>query len=230
MRYYISNRLISGGKDTSGWRLPGPALEHAVIDVIVRHLQDAAAAHHVLAQPEAGLAEAVQTSVADLVTRLQRQGGQVGAALLTKGKIARGQIDLELSPKTLASAFGMAADHLHPDLIHITASFDLRRRGVEAKVIAGDMAPQPDPHLRSMLIRAHGWARDLKAGVQLMEIARRESVPSAFLRTRAQLAFLSPKIQAAILDGTQPPELTLRRLVSVIHPLDWSEQELLFGF
>ncbi len=99
LRYYVSNRLISGGKDTSGWRLPGPALENAVIDVIVRHLQDAAVAHQVLAQPEAGLAEAVQTSVADLVTRLQRQGGQVGAALLTKGKIARGQIDLEFNPK-----------------------------------------------------------------------------------------------------------------------------------
>ncbi|WP_226698656.1 hypothetical protein [Ruegeria profundi] len=92
------------------------------------------------------------------------------------------------------------------------------------------MAPQPDPHLRSMLIRAHGWARDLKAGVQLMEIARQEGVPGAFIRTRAQLAFLSPKIQAAILDGTQPPELTLKRLVSVTHPLDWAEQERHFGF
>lgn len=230
LRYYVSNRLISGGKDISGWRLPGPALEHAVIDVIARHLQEAAAAHQVLAQPEAGSAEAVQTSVAALVIRLQRQGGQVGAALLAKGKIAPGQIDLELNPECLANAVGIAADHLHPDLTHITASFGLRRRGVEAKVIAGDMAPQPDPHLRSMLIRAHGWARDLKAGVQLMEIARRESVPGAFIRTRAQLAFLSPKIQAAILDGTQPPELTLKRLVSVTHPLDWSEQERLFVF
>ncbi len=230
LRYYISNRLISGGKDISGWRLPGPALEHAVMDVIVRHLQDAAAAHQVLAQPEAGSAEAVQTSVADLVTRLLGHGCQIGAALLAKAKLARGQIDLEFNPKTLASALGIAADHLHPDLTHVTASFDLCRRGVEAKVIAGDMAPQPDPHLRSMLIRAHGWARDLKAGVQLMEIARRESVPDAFIRTRAQLAFLSPKIQTAILDGSQPPELTLKRLVSVTHPLEWSEQERLFGF
>ncbi|WP_170331380.1 recombinase family protein [Ruegeria arenilitoris] len=230
LRYYISNRLISGGKDISGWRLPGPALENAVIDVIVRHLQDAAAAHRVLAQPEAGSAEAVQTSIADLVTRLRAQGCQVGAELLANGRIVRGQISLELNRKTLASALGIAADHLHPDLKLITASFDLRRRGVEAKVVAGDMAPQPDPHLRSMLIRAHGWARDLKAGVQLKDIARREKLPGAFIRTRAQLAFLSPKIQAAILDGTQPPELTLKRLVSVTHPLDWSEQERQLGF
>ncbi|MCG7519078.1 hypothetical protein [Ruegeria sp. Ofav3-42] len=79
-------------------------------------------------------------------------------------------------------------------ILYTSPATSIRRRGVEAKVIAGEMAPQPDPHLRSMLIRAHGWARDLKAGVQLMEIARRESVPGAFIRTRAQLAFLSPKI------------------------------------
>ena len=230
LRYYISNRLISGGKDISGWRLPGPALENVVIDVIVRQLQDAAITHRVLALPEAGSAEAVQTSVADLVTRLQGQGGQFGADILASGRIARGQIDLELNRKTLASALGIAPDHLHPDLTHITASFDLRRRGVEAKVIAGDMAPQPDPHLCSMLIRAHGWARDLKAGVQLMEIARQERVLGTFIRTRAQLTFLSPTIQAAILDGTQSTELTLKRRVSVTHALDWAEQECLFDF
>ncbi|WP_171209727.1 MULTISPECIES: recombinase family protein [unclassified Ruegeria] len=230
LRYYVSNRLLSGGKDIAGWRLPGPALENAVIDVIVRHLRDAAITHRVLVQPEAGSAEALQTSVANLVTRLQHQGGQVGVGILASGGIVRGHIYLELNPKTLASALGIAADHLNPDLTYITASFDLRRRGVEAKVIAGDMAPQPDPHLRSMLIRAHGWARDLKAGVQLMEIAQRENLPGAFIRTRAQLAFLSPKIQTAILEGTQPPELTLKRLASKTHPLDWTEQESQFGF
>ncbi len=211
LRYYVSNRLISVGKDISGWRLPGPVLEHAVIDVIVRHRHDAAATHQVLAQHEAGLAAVIQTPIADLVTRLQRQAGQVGAVTLANGRIARGQIDLELNTNTLASVLGTAANQLHPDLTHITTSFDLRRRGVEVKVIAGDMAPQPDPHLRSILIQTYGCTRDLKAGVQLMEVARRESFPGAFIRTRAQLAFLSPKIQTAILDGTQPPELTLKR-------------------
>ncbi len=69
-------------------------------------------------------------------------------------------------------ALGLAADQLNPDLTNITASFNFRRRSVEIKVIAGDLASQSDPYLRSMLIRAHGWVRDLKAGVQLMEIAR----------------------------------------------------------
>ncbi|WP_234219489.1 hypothetical protein [Ruegeria pomeroyi] len=117
-----------------------------------------------------------------------------------------------------------------PDLLQVIAPFDLRRRGVETKIIVGDAHPDPDPHFHAMLIRAHGWARELKSGVQLSNIAHREKVPGSFIRNRTQLAFLSPKIQAAILEGTQPPELTLKRLVSITHPLDWAEQERFFGF
>ena len=55
-------------------------------------------------------------------------------------------------------------------------------------------------------------------------------IPDPSLRTRLPLAFLSPRIQAAILEGAQPPDLTLERIVRAGVPLDWSEQERLFGF
>ncbi|HBS49006.1 MAG TPA: hypothetical protein DEA05_02430 [Rhodobacteraceae bacterium] len=85
-------------------------------------------------------------------------------------------------------------------------------------------------HLRAMLIRAHGWAKKLKSGTQLSDIARCEYLPGSFIRNRAQLAFLSPKIQAAFLDGTQPPELPLKHLVSVTLPLGWCDQKQMLGF
>lgn len=230
LHYYVSNRLISGGPDPTGWRLPGPALEKTVRDIIVTHLQTAARSHRVLSRPDAGNAEALYQSVQDLVEQLATAGGAGCADWISSGTLRRGQIGIELDRKQLARALGVPADALHPALVQVTAPFDLRRRGVEAKIIAGEARPEPDPHLRAMLIRAHGWVRDMKSGVQLSDIALRESLPGAFIRTRAQLAFLSPKIQAAILEGTQPPELTLKRLVSVTHPLEWAEQERLFGF
>lgn len=49
------------------------------------------------------------------------------------------------------------------------------------------------------------------------------------MRSRLELAFLSPRLHAAILAGTQPPELTLERLVRTGIPLDWREQERQFG-
>ncbi|WP_170368195.1 recombinase family protein [Ruegeria arenilitoris] len=230
LRYYVSNRLISGGTDPTGWRLSGPALETAVSNIVITHLQEASASHRILARPEAGSASVIKSAVAELATRLRDTGGTICAGLLASGTLKRGRICLDLDGKALASALGHSPDDLNPDLLRIEAPFDLRRRGVEAKIIAGDVQPHPDPHLRSMLVRAHGWVRNLKSGVQLVNIAREEQVPASFIRTRAQLAFMSPKIQAAILDGSQPPELTLKRLVSVTHPLDWAEQERIFGF
>ncbi|GGL58270.1 recombinase family protein [Wenxinia marina] len=41
-RYYVSNRLVGGGPDPAGWRLPAPTLERAVAGAIGRHLVAAA--------------------------------------------------------------------------------------------------------------------------------------------------------------------------------------------
>lgn len=53
LRYYVSNRLIAGGRDPSGCRLPGPALEATVVRLLAAHLTDCAAVHRLLAAPEA---------------------------------------------------------------------------------------------------------------------------------------------------------------------------------
>lgn len=51
-------------------------------------------------------------------------------------------------------------------------------------------------------------------------IAHKAGHHDAFIRTRASLAFLFPKIQRAICDGTLPPELTLHRILQRPIPLD----------
>ena len=38
-RYYVSNRLISGGVDPTGWRLPARQFETAVVKAITDHLR-----------------------------------------------------------------------------------------------------------------------------------------------------------------------------------------------
>jgi site-specific DNA recombinase len=46
----------------------------------------------------------------------------------------------------------------------------------------------------------------------------------------ARLAFLSPEITTAILDGRQPVQLTAERLSRLADlPLDWSEQRTVLG-
>jgi len=44
------------------------------------------------------------------------------------------------------------------------------------------------------------------------------------IRTRIPLAFLAPKLQAAILDGRQPAQFPVARFIREDIPLDWTEQ------
>ena len=110
-----------------------------------------------------------------------------------------------------------------------SAPVSLRRRGVEAKLVVGDPKPSPDPVLLRTLTEAHLWADALRTGTPIKAVAGEAGRHDVFIRTRGQLAFLSPKIQAAICAGTQPTEITLKRILARPVPLAWEVQERLYG-
>lgn len=66
-------------------------------------------------------------------------------------------------------------------------------------------------------------------GLSLAQLARREGRCRTQLTRLLRISFLSPKIVEAIVDGTQPKGLTRRMLLSCDLPIDWAEQERLFG-
>lgn len=62
------------------------------------------------------------------------------------------------------------------------------------------------------------------------ELARKLGIgPKNFTRL-VRLNYLAPDIIAAVLDGTQPDELTCQSLMAVDLPMDWSLQRRLLGF
>ena len=116
------------------------------------------------------------------------------------------------------------------DPIEILEPFTVRRRGVERKIVLGDARPASDKTLQRTLGRTLNWRDSILAGERKEALAEDEGVSSRFLRDRLQLAFLSPVIMTAILNGTQPVDLSTNILVRSDIPLDWSEQERMFGF
>lgn len=84
--------------------------------------------------------------------------------------------------------------------------------------------------MRKTLVKALVWLDDLKSGVSITELAKREQVSQRYLRSRLQMAFLSPTIMSAILEGQQPTHLTTETFVRTDIPLDWAEQARAFCF
>jgi hypothetical protein len=63
--------------------------------------------------------------------------------------------------------------------------------------------------------------------LSLQELAKRDRISRRYIRRPVGLAFLSPRLVEAILQGRQPVELTATRLTELDLPLDWGEQHRL---
>ncbi|MEO0343596.1 MAG: hypothetical protein AAF198_09170 [Pseudomonadota bacterium] len=110
-----------------------------------------------------------------------------------------------------------------------TFDVELKKRGVERKLVLPTQLLQPDPVLIDTLAKATIWLEDLKAGLSITAIVQKHEHAESYVQSRLQLPFLLPKIQGAILEGRQPAELTAKAISRMKIPTDWKEQENLFG-
>ena len=102
--------------------------------------------------------------------------------------------------------------------------FSRRRRGVETRLISGQIEPRPDAVLQQNLARAHRWAKAIRAGQSLAHIAASEQRSESAVRSRLTLAFLAPQVQRAILKGTLSPHWTTGAVLRLNLPADWTAQ------
>jgi DNA invertase Pin-like site-specific DNA recombinase len=222
-RYYVSSRLLSArSKITDGWRLPAKPLEQQVAAAIAAHLTLSAA--HLLTAPTPAKLERVQTRLPQ-ISLPDRVSG-----VLESCRIEPGRLVLELSGKALAEGLEVDVDDLASARLKLEATFRVRRRGVESRLVIGVGTPRLDEKLIRAIAIAYAWLEDVRAGLSLSDIAKRQNCTPAFIRQRLQLAFLSPAIVTRILVGRQPPELTLTNLVAKGFPSDWDEQWQELGF
>ena len=127
---------------------------------------------------------------------------------------------------------------LSPDgkTITITIPITLRRLGGRKQVMTQAAQSQRsgerhvDHTLIKALARAHRWRGLLESGRYrtVRALAQAESINESYLCRTLRLTLLSPKLTEAILDGRQPPDLDLAKLLRSI-PTKWEEQETLFS-
>jgi site-specific DNA recombinase len=88
------------------------------------------------------------------------------------------------------------------------------------------MKPSSRDALLAAIAKARSWIEDIRLGrvAALAAVAEREGQVERHIRLLAPLAFLSPRITAAIYDGTAPADLTVTGLAKGL-PYSWAEQE-----
>lgn len=88
------------------------------------------------------------------------------------------------------------------------------------------LAPRVDPALLKAVARAHVWSGILATGevTSIEELADRVQQDRGYVARVIRLAFLAPSIITRILDGHQPADMTLTRLLETDIPVSWARQ------
>ena len=213
-RYYVSQALLQNRKAEAGSiaRVPAPETEKLVCDGVRRHLAAGKEPPAVLADREL-----IERHVARVVVKPQT-------------------LDIGLIPTSEASAQSEnpsltdSAPNLHsPTMIALrwtAPSFAAKKGILHEPSTKPTMKPESRDTLLTAIAKARGWIDDIRLGriASFAGIAQREAVGERHIRLLAPLAFLSPRIIAAIADGTAPADLTVTGLAKAL-PYSWAEQE-----
>ena len=82
-----------------------------------------------------------------------------------------------------------------------------------------------DNAMVKLIARGHRWHRQLFDGTHasIEDLAKSENISPSFVSRILRLAYLSPTIVEAILDGQFPAHLTMKRLMEPF-PMEWELQ------
>jgi len=219
-RYYVSHAILQNRKAEAGSiaRVPAPEIETLVVDGVRKHRAS---------QGEAEQATAIDDR--DLIERYVERVIVKPQALEVRMVLTN-----EASAQTEESGIDDPAAH-QPRTVQITLpwtcpSFAAVKGIIHAPTSKPAMKPESRDALLTAIVKARGWIDDIWLGriASFAEIAKREAQGERHIRLLAPLAFVSPRIIAAIVDGTAPADLTVTGLAKAL-PYSWAEQEQSLG-
>jgi site-specific DNA recombinase len=222
-RYYVSQAVLQKKPKAAGsiGRLPAAEIEALVIAALHRHLQ--ASGTEAQASP-ANERELIERHL----ERVTLTPDQIKLRLRQIGEVPQ---HADAHDDASDDASDNASGHLMSSVQTITIPWT---RPVPASLkgiihVPAHNTPMKPSRREALLIaiaKARKWVDDLAHGraASFAAIARREGKVERHIGLLAPLAFVSPRIVSALLDGTAPPDLTVTALARAL-PYSWDEQE-----
>jgi len=217
-RYYVT-RFEPGDDKNQVWRLPSGEIERLVTDILARAIADTA--------PASGEANVIKDQIAvnlEIASRLQN------AAIHEKRQILLDHaVVVQIREKQVIIGFKSQRE-MEQSEVRVDAK--LAKQGSELKFTIPptnvNIKPAPNATLKKLVAQAFA-AQELllngKPSPALSDYSHR------YLGQLVRISWLAPDIIGAIMDGTQPVNLTGRKLTRAnAIPLDWPSQRKMFGF
>ena len=221
IRYYYSNRLISGGADPTGWRLRADMLEQLLSEIVGTRLSEALSQFRLAPQIK-------PHELNDATDRLAALDIKETLDLITRVDLGEIKAIIQLDVEKVANLIQIGTNKLDLDYLRVEEPVVLRKRTNGTKLTWVGYKGEPNQALIRAIVTSQAWVDEIKVGRSMSDIMQAYQIPKGMIWKRIRLAFLSPKILQAIVEGTTNNELSIKMLTKHDLPLDWSEQEALF--
>ncbi|MGB9419051.1 MAG: recombinase family protein [Acidobacteriaceae bacterium] len=246
-RYYVSRRIIHGRSPAAApSRIPARELEQLVLIQLGNFFGSADRVTAVLGQAgedlvtTRALVDAAQQFAKALAGDSTSGLRELLAGIEARITIQQDSIEVHVSKagaraRLLNHERILGQDSVGPPIV-LTFEMKLKRCGGEMRLIipgcvAIDQRRRPVPSLIKAVSRASHWVRRMEAGEckHQQDLAKATKLDPRYVNSILRLAFLAPEIVETILDGRQPPDLTLGSLTGVL-PVSWYQQKNLISF
>ena len=148
--------------------------------------------------------------------------------LIKRVDLSETDVQIELDIDKVSSLIQTEISKLDLELLRIEEPVTLRKRTNGTKLTWVGYKGEPNHALIRAIVTAQAWVEEIKSGQSVANIMQAHKIPGGMIWKRIRLAFLSPKLLNAIVEGTTNRDLTIKMLTQHNLPLDWSEQEALF--
>jgi site-specific DNA recombinase len=247
-RYYVSRKIIHGQPraSTQPSRIPARELEQLVLTELRSFFGSADRVSAILGQAGEDLAttrslvDAAQQFAKALAGDSTSGLRELLAGIVVRITIQQDSIEVHVSKERtrarLLNQERILGQDSNRQPIVLTIAMKLKRCGGEMRLIipgwaAIDQRRQPVPSLIKAVSRASDWVRRMETGEckHQRDLAKAMKLEPRYINSILRVAFLAPEIVEAIIDGRQPPDLTLGSLTGVL-PVSWQQQKKLISF
>jgi DNA invertase Pin-like site-specific DNA recombinase len=217
-RYYASQAVLQNKPRAAGsiGRVPAAEIEALVMTALRNHLQASGTDPQTIPENERELVEhhIERVTLTPKHIKLQLRQSVDAPRAIGAHDDTRDTPELPIAnPNTIAIPWTSPVPTAVKGIVHVPAHNT-------------PMQPSRREALLIAIAKARKWVDDLAHGrtASFAAIARREGKVERHVQLLAPLAFLSPRIVSALLDGTAPADLTLTALARAL-PYSWAEQE-----
>ena len=247
-RYYVSRKIIHGGSSALAKpsRIPARELEQLVLIELASFFGSADRVAAIVGQAgddletTRALVDAAQQFAKTLVGPSTSGIRERLAGIVVRITIQQDSIEVHISKEgtraRLLNQERILGEDSDGQPVVLTIAMTLKRCGGEMRLIvpgrAGiDQRRQSVQSLIKAVSRASDWVRRMEGGEfkKQRDLAKATKLDPRYVNCILRLAFLAPEIVEAIIDGRQPPGLTLGSLRGVL-PMSWQQQKELISF